>query len=125
MTTTEWCYEVVGGVLAAGPDRCEAAAKNGIPQVVSTGALDMVNFGPYETVPKEFSGRNLYKHNPSVTLMRTTVEENIQIADRLAEKLNMAVGKTALILPLKGVSAIYGEGQPFYGPEEDRALFET
>ena len=125
MTTTEWCDEVVGGVLAAGPDRCEAAAKNGIPQVVSTGALDMVNFGPYETVPKEFLGRNLYKHNPFVTLMRTTVEENIQIADRLAEKLNMAAGKTALILPLKGVSAIDGEGQPFYGPEEDRALFET
>ena len=125
MTTTEWCDEVVGGVLAAGPDRCEAAAKNGIPQVVSTGALDMVNFGPYETVPKEFLGRNLYKHNPFVTLMRTTVEENIQMADRLAEKLNMAAGKTALILPLKGVSAIDGEGQPFYGPEEDRALFET
>lgn len=125
MTTTEWCDEVVGGVLSAGPNRCEAAAKNGIPQVVSTGALDMVNFGPYHTVPEPFIGRNLYKHNPTVTLMRTTVEENVQIANKLVEKLNMAAGKTTLILPLKGVSAIDGEGQPFYGPKEDKALFET
>lgn len=125
LTTTEWCDEVVGGVLAAGPNRCEAAAKNKIPQVVSTGALDMVNFGPYDTVPAQFADRNLYKHNPTVTLMRTTVEENIQIANRLVEKLNMATEKTTLILPLKGVSMIDAEGQPFYGPEEDKALYET
>lgn len=125
ITTTEWCDEVVGGVLSAGPNRCEAAAKNKIPQVMSTGAVDMVNFGPYETVPPQFAERNLYKHNPTVTLMRTTVEENIQIGSKLVEKLNMAAEKTALILPLKGVSGIDGEGLPFYGPEEDKALFDT
>jgi uncharacterized protein (UPF0261 family) len=125
LTTTEWCDEVVGGVLNAGPERLEAAALNGIPQVVSVGALDMVNFGPYDTVPPQFAGRNLYRHNPTVTLMRTSVEENIEIGKRIAEKLNMATGKTALFLPLKGVSLIDAEGQPFYGPEEDAALFDT
>ena len=79
LTTTEWCDEVVGGVLAAGPDRCSAAALNGVPAVVSVGADDMVNFGPWETVPEQYKSRNLYKHNPTVTLMRTTAEENEQI----------------------------------------------
>jgi len=85
----------------------------------------MVNFGPYDTVPAKFAGRNLYKHNPTVTLMRTSVKENIEIGKKIAEKLNMASGKTTLFLPLKGVSLIDAEGQPFYGPEEDAALFET
>lgn len=125
LTTTEWCDEVVGGVLTAGSARCEAAARHKIPQVVSVGALDMVNFGPIETVPEKFAGRKLYKHNPTVTLMRTTVQENEEIAGRLVEKLNMATEKTVLMLPLKGVSAIDAEGQPFYGPEEDKALFDT
>lgn len=125
LTTTEWCDEVVGGVLTAGPNRCEAAAKKGIPQVVSVGALDMVNFGPIETVPKCFATRNLYKHNPTVTLMRTTVPECVEIGNKLVEKLNMVKGKTILMLPLKGVSAIDAEGQPFYGSEEDKALFGT
>ena len=125
LTTTEWCDEVVGGVLNAGPERLEAAALNHVPQVVSVGALDMVNFGPYDTVPKKFAERNLYKHNPTVTLMRTSVEENIEIGNRIAEKLNMASGKTALFLPLKGVSLIDAPDQPFYGPEEDSALFDT
>lgn len=125
LTTTEWCDEVVGGVLNAGPERCEAAAKNRIPQVVSVGALDMVNFGPWDTVPAEFTSRNLYKHNPTVTLMRTTAEELVEIGKNIAEKLNMAREKTALYLPLKGVSAIDAEGQPFYGPEEDAVLYAT
>lgn len=125
LTTTEWCDEIVGGVLNAGPHRCEAAAKCGVPQIISVGALDMVNFGPFDTVPKQFADRNLYKHNPTVTLMRTTVEENRQIALKLSEKLNMAKEKTALFIPLKGVSMIDAAGQPFYGPEEDRMLFET
>lgn len=125
LTTTEWCDELVGGVLSAGPHRLEAAGKKGIPQVVSVGALDMVNFGPYDTVPEKFSGRNLYKHNPTVTLMRTTVEENQKLGRVIAEKLNMAAGKTALFLPLKGVSMIDAEGQPFYGPQEDKMLFDT
>lgn len=124
-TTTEWCDEIVGGVLTAGENRLEAAAQMGIPQVVSTGALDMVNFGPYDAVPKEFITRNLYRHNPTVTLMRTSIDENKKIGEKIAEKLNMSKGKTALILPLKGVSAIDREGQPFYGVKEDEMLFDT
>ncbi len=125
LTTTEWCDQIVGGVLAAGSERCEAAPKNKVPQVVSVGALDMVNFGPYDTVPEKFKNRNLYKHNPTVTLMRTTKDENIQIGQAIADKLNMATNKTSVFIPLKGVSAIDAEGQPFYGPEEDNILFET
>ncbi|MBS7525283.1 Tm-1-like ATP-binding domain-containing protein [Fusibacter paucivorans] len=125
LTTTEWCDELVGGVLNAGPNRLEAAGKKGIPQVVSVGALDMVNFGPYDTVPKQFADRNLYKHNPTVTLMRTTVTENEQLGKIIAEKLNMASGDTVLMLPLKGVSMIDAPEQAFYGPEEDKALFDT
>ncbi|SMG10617.1 Tm-1-like ATP-binding domain-containing protein [Paenibacillus aquistagni] len=125
LTTTEWCDELVGGVLNAGPHRLEAAGRAGVPQVVSVGAIDMVNFGPYDTVPAKFQGRNLYKHNPTITLMRTTAEENGQLGKIIAEKLNNASSKTALMLPLKGVSALDAEGQPFYGAEEDRMLFDT
>lgn len=125
ITTTEWCDEVVGGVLSAGPHRLEAAGRKKIPQVVSVGALDMVNFGPWDTVPLQFADRNLYKHNPTVTLMRTTAEELRQIGGRIAEKLNQAEGKTVLMLPLKGVSAIDVEGTPFYDPEADQVLFDT
>lgn len=125
LTTTEWCDQVVGGVLNAGPDRLTAAGRKGIPQVVSTGALDMVNFGPMDTVPSKFKDRNLYKHNPTVTLMRTTAEELHQIGHELAVRMNQAKGKTALMLPLKGVSAIDVEGGPFYDPEADQALFST
>lgn len=125
LTTTEWCDELFGGVLNAGPNRCEAAARKGIPTVMSVGALDMVNFGPFDTVPAEHAGRNLYKHNPTVTLMRTTVEENQALGKKLAEKLNMSIGKAALFLPLQGVSMIDAEGQPFYGPEEDKKLFDV
>ena len=125
LTTTEWADEIIGGVLNAGPNRLEAAAKNNISQVVSVGALDMCNFGPYDTVPKKFQNRNLYKHNPTVTLMRTTVEENELIARKIAEKLNMSNGKTILMLPLKGVSGIDAENQPFYGYKEDKKLFDT
>lgn len=125
VTTTEWCDELVGGVFTAGPTRNEAAAKAGIPQVVSTGALDMVNFGPMDTVPPQFKGRNLYKHNPTITLMRTTVEENAKMGEIIASKLNMAKAAAALFIPLKGVSLIDMEGQVFYGPEEDKALFDA
>lgn len=123
-TTTEWCDEVAGGVFSAGPTRLEAAAKTGIPQVVSLGALDMVNFGAIDTVPEKYKSRNLYKHNASVTLMRTTVEECSEMGKIIASKLNMATGPTTLFIPLKGVSAIDVEGAPFYGPEEDAELFK-
>ena len=125
ITTTEWCDELMGGNMAAGDKRLEAAALNQIPQVVSVGALDMVNFGPISTVPGKYNGRNFYKHNPTVTLMRTTVEENRQLGLRIAEKLNMCTAKAALLLPLQGVSMIDSPGQPFYGPEEDAMLFTT
>ncbi|WFD11856.1 Tm-1-like ATP-binding domain-containing protein [Tepidibacter hydrothermalis] len=124
LTTTEWADEIIGGVLNAGPHRLEAASKQNIPQVVSVGALDMCNFGSFETVPEKFMGRNLYKHNPTVTLMRTNKEENEVIGTKLAEKLNLAKEKIALFIPLKGVSSIDVEGQPFYGPEEDKVLFD-
>lgn len=125
LTTTEWCDEVVGGVLNAGPDRLTAAGKNGIPQVVSVGALDMVNFGPMDTVPAQFKDRNLYKHNPTVTLMRTTTDELKSIGHEIATRLADATGKTTLMLPLKGVSMIDVEGQPFYDAEADKVLFDT
>lgn len=125
ITTTEWCDEVVGGILAAGPKRSEAASLHGVPQVVSVGAMDMVNFGTRNTIPEKFNGRNFYQHNPDVTLMRTTIDENVEIGKRLSEKLNMATGKTALLLPLKGVSEIDAEGKVFWGENEDKALFRT
>ncbi|GAB3670014.1 Tm-1-like ATP-binding domain-containing protein [Halopiger thermotolerans] len=125
VTTTEWADELVGGVLSAGPDRLEAAGDEGIPQVVSTGALDMVNFGPRDSVPEEFEGRQFHIHNPQVTLMRTTPEENAELGEIIAEKLNAATGPTALALPLEGVSAIDVEGEDFHDPEADDALFDA
>jgi uncharacterized protein (UPF0261 family) len=125
ITTTEWCDEVVGGVLTAGPDRLGAAARTGLPQVVSVGALDMVNFGGIETVPEKFRDRTLYKHNATVTLMRTTPDECATIGRRIADQLNTAKGPVVLMLPLRGVSAIDAEGKPFADPEADRVLFET
>ena len=125
VTTTEWCDEVVGGVLSAGSDRLGAAGRKGIPQVVSVGALDMVNFGPFDSVPARYEDRTFYRHNANVTLMRTTAAECREIATRIVEKLNAAEGPTILALPLKGVSMIDAPGQPFHDPEADRVLFET
>ena len=99
MTTTELADDLVGGVLSAGPERLTAAGRNGVPQVVAPGALDMVNFGPRDTMPQRFEGRNLYVHNPTVTLMRTTPEEMAELGRRLAAKLAAATGPTALFVP--------------------------
>ena len=122
-TTTELADELVGGIFSAGPDRLSAAGKAGIPQVVSVGALDMVNFGPMDTVPDQFKDRNLYVHNPITTLMRTTAAENTELGTRLARRLNAATGPTSLFLPLRGVSAIDVDGAPFRDEAADRALF--
>jgi uncharacterized protein (UPF0261 family) len=122
-TTTELCDDLVGGVLSAGPDRLEAAGRAGLPQVVSLGALDMVNFGARATVPPKFEERNLYVHNPSITLMRTTPEECAELGRRIARKLSAATGPVALFVPLRGVSMIDAEGQPFHDPDADAALF--
>ena len=102
ITTTELADELVGGVLTAGPDRLTAAALRGVPQVISLGALDMVNFGPPDTVPEKFEGRRFYQHNPTVTLMRTTPEENDRLGKEIAEKARAARGPTAVLLPLQG-----------------------
>jgi uncharacterized protein (UPF0261 family) len=125
ITTTEWCDEVVGGVLTAGPDRLSAAGHAGLPQVVSCGALDMVNFRALESVPERFRGRKLHRHNPNVTLMRTSPAECREIGRRIAEKLNGALGPTTLMIPLRGVSELDGAGQPFNDPEASAALFES
>jgi uncharacterized protein (UPF0261 family) len=125
VTTTELADELVGGVMPAYPGRLEAAGAAGLPQVVSLGALDMVNFGPRATVPERFADRTFYIHNPTVTLMRTTADECAQLGLRLAEKLNAAAGATAVFVPLKGVSQIDAEGQPFHDPEADAALFRA
>jgi uncharacterized protein (UPF0261 family) len=125
LTTTELADELVGGELSAGRDRLTAAGMRGIPQVISLGALDMVNFGPRETVPEKFRGRRFYQHNPNVTLMRTTPEENDQLGKEIAQKASAAKGPTAVLVPLRGISAIDAEGQPFWWPEADRALFQS
>jgi uncharacterized protein (UPF0261 family) len=125
VTTTELADDLVGGVLSAGPERLEAVGHAGIPQVVSLGALDMVNFGPRDTVPERFEDRNLYVHNPTITLMRTTREEMAELGRRIARKLNSADGPTVLFVPLRGVSAIDVDGQPFRDAEADEALFDA
>jgi len=124
ITTTELADDLVGGVLSAGPDRLEAAGRSGVPQVVSFGALDMVNFGPRDTVPERFEQRRLYVHNPTVTLMRTTPEECAELGRRIGRKLSGAEGPTVLFVPLRGVSMIDVEGQPFHDPAADRALID-
>lgn len=122
ITTTELADELVGGVLSAGPQRLTAAARRGVPQVVSVGALDMVNFHAPESVPPQFSARKFYRHNPSVTLMRTTPEENARLGEEIGKKLASATGPAAIIVPLEGVSAIDRTGQPFDDPAARREL---
>jgi uncharacterized protein (UPF0261 family) len=125
ITTTELADELVGGVLSAGKDRLTAAAMGRVPQVISLGALDMVNFGPEDTVPEKFKGRRFYRHNANVTLMRTTPEENDALGKEIALKASAAQGPTAVLVPLRGVSAIDRQGQPFWWPEADAALFAS
>jgi uncharacterized protein (UPF0261 family) len=125
LTTTELADELVGGILSAGRDRLTAAGLRGVPQVISLGALDMVNFGPPETVPEKFKGRHFYQHNPTVTLMRTTPDETDQLGREIAQKASAARGPTVVLVPLRGVSAIDREGQPFWWPEADAALFQS
>ena len=122
ITTTELADELVGGVLSAGPERLEMAGSLGIPQVVSLGALDMVNFGPKDTVPAKFADRNLYVHNATVTLMRTTEDECAELGRIIARKLNAATGPVTVFIPLGGVSMIDVPGGPFFDAAADAAL---
>ncbi|WCC79868.1 Tm-1-like ATP-binding domain-containing protein [Cutibacterium equinum] len=123
LTTTELADDLVGGVLSAGPHRLETAGRVGLPQVVSVGALDMVNFGPPDTVPAKFEGRHFVVHNPTVTLMRTTREEMAELGRRIAAKLGAANGPTSMFIPSRGVSALDVDGAPFRDAEADEALF--
>ncbi len=125
ITTTELADDLVGGVCSAGPERLTAAASVGVPQVVSLGALDMVNFGPPETVPERFAHRLFHQHNPNVTLMRTSPEECAELGRRISRKLNASRGAVAVLVPRRGLSQISVAGQPFYDPAADEALFES
>lgn len=125
ITTTEVADLLVGGVLACTPDRFGAAIRTQAPCIVSCGALDMVNFGPEATVPAQFRDRLFYRHNPQVTLMRTTAQENAEIGEWIAERLNLCEGPLRFIVPERGVSALDTAGQPFHDPVADRALFDA
>jgi uncharacterized protein (UPF0261 family) len=125
VTTTEICDLLFGGVLSAGPDRLGSIARTKIPYDGSVGAMDMLNFGAFETVPGKYKERTLYKHNPQVTLMRTTADENRQMGRWIAERLNACKGRVRFLVPERGVSAIDAPGQPFYDPAADAALFEA
>jgi uncharacterized protein (UPF0261 family) len=122
-TTTEVCDLLFGGVLSAGDDRLGAIARTGIPSVGSVGALDMVNFWAVETVPERYRRRNLHRHNPNVTLMRTTAEENATMGAWLAARLNRCDGPVRFLIPEAGVSALDAPGEPFHDPAADAALF--
>jgi len=125
ITTTELADELAGGVMSAGPHRLEAAARKGIPQVVCPGAIDMVNFGPLDSVPEKYRQRRLYVHNANVTLMRTTPAECAELGRITAEKLNRAQGPVAFLMPLRGVSAIDSTGLPFSWPEADSSYLDA
>ncbi len=125
ITTTEWADQLCGGVFAAGPSRLEAAGKAGIPHLIVPGCVDMVNFGGIDTVPSPYADRNLVVWNPSVTLMRTNVEENRALGKIFAEKANASTGKVRVLLPLQGLSILDSENQPFWWPEADRAMFDA
>jgi uncharacterized protein (UPF0261 family) len=125
ITTTELADDLCGGVCSAGPDRLNAAAELGVPQVVVPGCLDMVNFAQLDTVPKLYETRQFYSWAPNVTLMRTNKEENKILGERLAKKINHSTAPAAIILPTKGISQIDAEGGIFYRPEINRVLFDT
>lgn len=123
LTTTEVCDFLFGGVLACTEDRFGAVARTRAPYIGSCGALDMVNFGGMETIPEPYQGRKFYPHNPQVTLMRTTIEENTRQGEWIAARLNQCEGPVRFLIPEGGVSALDAPGQAFWDPEADAALF--
>ena len=126
ITTTEWADELVGGVLTAGPTRLEAAARHGVPAIVTPGCLDMVNFGPPETVPAKFKGRTFYPHNPQVTLMRTNAGGVRRSWAASSPRNSIAPpGPVTVLIPQEGISVISAPGQPFHDPAADAALFAS
>jgi uncharacterized protein (UPF0261 family) len=125
LTTTEVCDLLMGGVFPASDDRFGAVIRSRVPYVGSVGALDMVNFGAPETIPERYRGRKFHVHNPQVTLMRTTAEENDRMGRWIGERLNQMDGPVRFFLPEGGVSALDVKGQPFWDPEADATLFRT
>jgi uncharacterized protein (UPF0261 family) len=127
ITTTEWADELCHGVFSAGPERLDAPGRHGVPHLIVPGCVDMANFGPLSTVPEKFrqAKRLLYEWNPSVTLMRTNIEENRRMGEIFAGKANRATGPVAFLIPLRGVSMLDGDGQPFCDREADRAMFDA
>lgn len=127
ITTTEWADEIAGGVLGAGQTRLDGPGLTKIPHLIVPGCIDMVNFGPMSTVPAHFieSGRQFYEWTPMVTLMRTNREENEKIGKVFAEKANTAQGPVQFLFPLRGVSVLDSEGQPFYNPELNKVLLQS
>jgi uncharacterized protein (UPF0261 family) len=125
VSTTEVCDMMMGGILPATEDRFGAVIRTRIPYVGSVGALDMVNFAAPETVPAHYRGRTLYPHNPQITLMRTTADENARMGRWIGERLNAMEGPVRFLLPERGVSALDAPGQPFHDPDADAALFEA
>lgn len=127
ITTTEWADTVCGGVLDAGPDRLSAPGRTGVPHLIVPGCVDMANFGPVDMVPRRYrdADRRLYAWNPTITLMRTNVEENRRMGKIFAEKANAARGPVAFLIPLRGVSILDGDGQPFCDREADAAMFDA
>src|SRR6478672_9910357 len=125
ITTTEWADQLCGGVFSAGEDRLSAPGRRGIPHLIVPGCIDMVNFGPPETVPQKYrdAGRQFYEWNPAVTLMRTNVEENRQLGEIFADKANVATGPIAVLIPRHGVSILDGDGQSFCDRRADEAMF--
>jgi uncharacterized protein (UPF0261 family) len=124
VTTTELADRLVGGTLPAADGRLMRAGERGVPQVVSVGAMDVVNFGPWETVPEHFRGRRLHRHNAAVTLMRTSAEECHALGDELGRRVSAGHGDRSVVLPLRGVSALSAPGGPFHDPAADAALFD-
>ena len=126
-TTTEWADTVCGGVFDAGPERLSAPGEMGLPHLIVPGCVDMANFGGPETVPQKYkdAGRTFYEWNPSVTLMRTNLEENQRMGKAFAEKANAATGPVAFLIPLRGVSILDGDGEPFCDREADQAMFDA
>jgi uncharacterized protein (UPF0261 family) len=125
ITTTEWPDELCGGVFSAGDTRLDAPGKAGIPHLIVPGCVDMVNFGAKNTISEKYHDRLFYEWNPLVTLMRTNIEENAKMGEIFAQKANASAGKVAFLFPLKGVSMLDSEGQPFWWPEADRAMFDA
>ncbi|MDN3297573.1 Tm-1-like ATP-binding domain-containing protein [Streptomyces ficellus] len=125
LTLSELADDHCGGILTAGPDRLVAAGRQGIPQVVSLGALDMVKFGPPDTVPARMRERHVHVHNPSITVVRTTARECAELGRRVAAKLRAATGPAAVCLPLRGVSTLGAPGGPYHDPDADGALFDA